>query len=217
MPKKLTDLNLCSEFTRIKILIKMSSVILSISLHELLRRKGKEYEIIADLGDSFNPDFEPHLILVDFSSLNYHLFLRWPSAKVILIDTGIEDSQLVSKLVYYKLHGIISTRTNLKLFRKALQEVLGGQIWIDNGKLKALIHNHDTITSMQPLESFSYKEKQIINLISQGFKNREIANSLAISEQTVKSHLNRIFRKGKITSRSQLLPLAMKLKIPTPI
>jgi len=194
-----------------KIFIKMSSVLIATALHELIRKRIGDWRVLVDHDGKDQHDFHPDLVLVDISSLDGAIFLRWPHAKVVLIDTGIEENQLVSMLIYYKLHGIISTRTNLKLFKKALQEVAAGQIWMDNSKLKTLIHSHETITGMQPLESFSYKERQIIILISQGLKNREIANSLAISEQTVKSHLNRIFRKGKVSRRTQLLPLAMKL------
>lgn len=197
-----------------KLLIKMSSILVSTALQDILRKKVGNCKVVADVEGKDISDFEPDLILVDFSSLERHQFQRWPDAKVVLLDTGIDENQLVSKLVYYKLNGIISTRTNLKLFKKALQEIFAGHIWIDNSKLKALVHNHESIKEMQSMESFSHKERQIIGFISQGFKNREIATALAISEQTVKAHLNRIFRKVKVTNRFQLIPLAMKLKLP---
>ncbi|HEX9024402.1 MAG TPA: LuxR C-terminal-related transcriptional regulator, partial [Geobacteraceae bacterium] len=61
-------------------------------------------------------------------------------------------------------------------------------------------------------DTISKKEREIIVLISQGLRNREIADKLCISEQTVKAHLSRIFRKTNVTSRSQLVPLALKFR-----
>ena len=49
-------------------------------------------------------------------------------------------------------------------------------------------------------------------LIAQGGRNREIAGAMSISEETVKSHISRIFRKKNINCR-QVVPLAMKLKL----
>jgi DNA-binding CsgD family transcriptional regulator len=56
-------------------------------------------------------------------------------------------------------------------------------------------------------------EKEIASLICQGYRNKEIAQRLNISEQTVKAHLNRIFRKFNVSNRSQLITLAMNNRI----
>ena len=47
--------------------------------------------------------------------------------------------------------------------------------------------------------------------IAQGLTNKEIASQLFISEQTVKTHVNSIFKKLNVTRRTQLVPLGMKL------
>jgi DNA-binding NarL/FixJ family response regulator len=48
------------------------------------------------------------------------------------------------------------------------------------------------------------KEKEIVSLICHGYRNKEIAQKLAITEQTVKSHCNRIFKKVGVSDRLQL-------------
>ena len=53
-------------------------------------------------------------------------------------------------------------------------------------------------------------EREIIACICRGLSNREIARRLTLPEHTVKSHLNRIFSKFHIKSRSKLITLAMK-------
>jgi DNA-binding NarL/FixJ family response regulator len=48
------------------------------------------------------------------------------------------------------------------------------------------------------------KEEEITSLICKGFRNKEIAQKLNISEQTVKSHCNRIYKKVGVSDRVQL-------------
>jgi DNA-binding NarL/FixJ family response regulator len=109
---------------------------------------------------------------------------------------------------------VIKTDTDLPLLKKALDSIDAGQVWIDNSRIKALLKHSESLVNTQPDTNLSKKEREIIILISQGRKNREIAEGLCISEQTVKSHIGRIFRKTNVNTRSQLVPLALKLKLP---
>ena len=54
------------------------------------------------------------------------------------------------------------------------------------------------------------REKEIIEHVCRGLSNKQIAQRLALSENTVKAHLNTIFRKFNITSRLKLMSLAMQ-------
>lgn len=65
-----------------------------------------------------------------------------------------------------------------------------------------------------PLRSLplSEREKEISLKVSEGLNNREIANALGISAQTVRNHLSKIYRKLLINSRSQLARLILTLE-----
>ena len=54
------------------------------------------------------------------------------------------------------------------------------------------------------------KEKEILNYVCAGFTNKEVANKLYISEQTVKSHCNHLFKKFGVTNRTKLALFAQK-------
>ena len=62
--------------------------------------------------------------------------------------------------------------------------------------------------SPQPLEKLSKRQKQLLVLLDKGLSNRDIAESLEISEHTVKVHLWRLFRRLNVKSRSQASHLA---------
>lgn len=198
----------------INIMINLSNLVLGSALAELLTRAPDGYlaSVGAEPGKSNN--FEPELILVDAASLKADIFTRWPEAKVILFDTGLQENEIISILLSHKLDGVIATDTDTSLFLKALTVIHAGQVWIDNTKLKALLNYAESSARAKNTDKISRKEQEVIILVSQGFKNKEIADKLNISEQTVKAHISHIFRKVKVTNRSQLVPLAMKYRLP---
>ena len=59
-----------------------------------------------------------------------------------------------------------------------------------------------------PPEKLSKRQKQLLQLLDKGMSNRDIAESLQISEHTVKVHLWRLFRRLNVKSRSQASHLA---------
>ncbi len=76
--------------------------------------------------------------------------------------------------------------------------------------LKALLPVHDEVApeSATPTEKLSKRQKQLLQLLDKGMSNRDIAESLQISEHTVKVHLWRLFRRLNVKSRSQASHLA---------
>ncbi|MCM0082948.1 response regulator transcription factor [Geomonas sp. Red32] len=202
--------------TPANILINLSSRLLCEGLQGIMRSSGCYvahigYDGGTDLAASFD------LILVDVAALEEPRPARWDNTKVLLVDTGLAEEEIVRLLFTHKLDGVISTDTGSDLFLKALQTVLEGELWIDHLKLKAYLHNSFPMQTPAPLESFSKKEREILLLVAEGLKNREIASRLNMSEHTVKTHLGRIFKTANVSTRAQLVPLALKLKSATPL
>jgi DNA-binding NarL/FixJ family response regulator len=195
------------------ILINLGSILLGKALQEQLAREPEGCQVLATADvrscDGFHPDF----IIADCHTLRRNMPFPQSGAKIILIDYGLSEEDITFLLLSYKIDGVMATTTDLRLFKKALHSISEGQIWIDNRKIKALVQHAENAKESNLDESLSKKEREIIILISQGLINREIASMLCISEQTVKTHISRIFRKLKVSRRSQLVPLAMKLRI----
>ena len=198
------------------IIISLSNNLISEALYDLLKKEGNGDKILA-ADDKNNADnFRPDVILVDLNNINQKLFSRYPEAKIILIDTGIKQEDIIATLVSYKIHGVLSPRTDLHLFKKALKAVSKGEIWIDNDTIKAFLHNTGLISKTGKINGTTDREQEIIGYVAQGRRNKEIASRLFVSEQTVKAHLNRVFRKLNVSSRSQLVALAVNNRV-TPV
>lgn len=57
------------------------------------------------------------------------------------------------------------------------------------------------------------KEKEVLALVAKGASNQEIADKLFVRDVTVKTHLNSIFKKLKVTNRTQAVLLAMQMNL----
>lgn len=68
---------------------------------------------------------------------------------------------------------------------------------------------HNTYTP-QPLPGLTRREKDVVQTLLQGYSNKEIARRLFISERTVQTHLSNIFNKMKVTSRTEVVLVAMR-------
>lgn len=202
-----------TESPQINILISLSSRLLCEALQLVLKQSAWNCRAVLACDLKPGEGFQPDHILVDAGTLDHPSQASWGSAKVVLIDTGLAEEEIIKLLTTHKLYGVISTSTGTKMFRKALETVHSGQAWIEHDKIRALFHECSPAT--QPLNrvSLSRKEREIVLLIAEGRKNREIAGRLNISERTVKTHLSHIFKKANCTSRAQLAPLALKLSL----
>ena len=70
-----------------------------------------------------------------------------------------------------------------------------------------------TISQADNFNSLTKREKDVLLLVTQGESNKSIANKLVLSEVTVKSHLNSIFKKLNVTNRTQAVLTAMQMNL----
>ncbi len=70
-----------------------------------------------------------------------------------------------------------------------------------------------TINQINQFNSLTRREKDVLLLVTQGENNKSIAEKLVVSEITVKSHLNNIFKKLNVSNRTQAVLLAMQMNL----
>lgn len=189
--------------------ISLNSRVLSEALYYLIKSEVETDNVFVADGIHEDASCRPDLLLVDCHKLQQRLAARVPETKVLLIDTGLEPEEVINIFLLHKLDGVISTEADAFLLKKALNLVHEGQIWIDNSHLKALLSKAGSVSRGREIESVSKREHEILDKVTQGKKNKEIAAELFMSEQTVKAHLSRIFKKFNVSSRTQLISLLM--------
>ncbi|KGX88135.1 response regulator transcription factor [Pontibacillus litoralis] len=90
---------------------------------------------------------------------------------------------------------------------RAIKSVMNGDCIVSPSMTKKLLTRHYTKKEESTLTS---REKEVLRLLTKGLRNKEIANRLFISDQTVKIHISNIFRKFNVNSRSQAIVYAVE-------
>jgi DNA-binding NarL/FixJ family response regulator len=196
-----------------KVLILIKSLLFSEALCKTLSSGANGYEVQNSRCLALASSFEPDIILADQDCLHLNKHNTWPDGKVLLLDTGLSEEEIMSLMLNHKLYGVFSLEADFQQLKKALSVIHAGQIWIDSERLKVILHGFETVRPNNTVEKLSNKENQIAELVAEGFKNKEIASKLFLSEQTIKSHLGRIFRKMHIKNRSQLVSMIIRNRV----
>jgi DNA-binding NarL/FixJ family response regulator len=126
--------------------------------------------------------------------------------RVILVTEG-ENEHDVVRAMRLGARGVVWKQSASALLLKSIRKVYAGEIWLDNRMTAELIDAFKKSSDSgarreKPL--LSPREREIVQLVAQGFRNREIAEKLFISEQTVKNHLHNIFDKLGVSDRLEL-------------
>jgi DNA-binding NarL/FixJ family response regulator len=111
------------------------------------------------------------------------------------------------------LRGVIYRDDAMDKVMTALQVLFQGQLYYPRAVLSAVVDDLFVQSAQQPEDKLQLQhaalltrqERKIIQLVAEGARNKEIADSLNISAHTVKAHLSTIFRKTQARNRVELL------------
>jgi DNA-binding NarL/FixJ family response regulator len=106
--------------------------------------------------------------------------------------------------------GVISRDKSFKSLSKCIRSVHHGRIWVSNSELEYILEalaSHKPVDYMKSggMALLTAREEQVVNLVVEGMKNREIARELHLTEHTVSNYLYRIFEKLGVSGRVELI------------
>lgn len=149
---------------------------------------------------------QPDLLLVDLTiGITFNVLSGLHEvashAKIVLWVHAI-STELALQAMSLGVRGILSKTLPTETLLRCLTRVNEGELWFE----KALT---DSIMSARRY-SLTRREGQLVGLLSQGLKNKEIATALNISEGTVKVYLSRLFQKLGVKDRFELALYGLK-------
>ena len=150
--------------------------------------------------------------LTGFKVLHELRASRSKTAAIMLLDSGERD--LVIDAFRGGARGIFCRAHSFRALSKCIRAVHKGQIWAGNGELELLL---EALTQSRPLQLIKSKgmtlltrrEEEVVRLVTEGMKNREIALTLNVTEHTIRNYLFRIFEKLGVSSRVELVLYAL--------
>jgi DNA-binding NarL/FixJ family response regulator len=129
--------------------------------------------------------------------------------KTIILSGTLDKSQLLSA-IQGGAQGIVPKASATEELFQAMVAVMAGQSWIapslTTGLMDVLRNRVDAPASAAPARGFGLtrRERDVLAFVVQGCGNKEIAQRLAVSEETVKHHLTRMFDKVGAGNRLEL-------------
>lgn len=205
----------------IKIMIADDHLMVREGLKQLLELDG-EIEVIAEAGDGLEcmrylERSLPDVLLLDINmpKLNglevlERIHSRKINVKTIVLTVHSEIEYLL-KAVDIGIDGYMLKDSNLAELRKAITTVCDGETYIQPSMIPMMDSRLAAKESdISIINSMTKRECDVLKLIATGMLNRDIAERLDISERTVKNHIFSIFKKLKVTDRTQAALFAIR-------
>jgi two-component system, NarL family, nitrate/nitrite response regulator NarL len=159
---------------------------------------------------------KPNLVLLDIdlgteSGLDFLPDLRKtvPEARVLVL-TGVTDLEIHRRAARLGASGLVLKEQAAEVLLKAMRKVSEGEVWLDRSMMSSLLNEMtQTDKKLDPdqekISALTARELEVIGLIAEGLKNKQIAERLFISETTVTHHLSSTFSKLGVSDRLELV------------
>ena len=135
-----------------------------------------------------------------------HMRIHYPDIPAMFLTVHIDPEQTIEAM-RLGIKGIALKDSDPEVIINGMKNILAGGKWFEQSvtepalqysvdKPNRAVHSDDLLTK---------REMEIVELVCLGLRNRQIADRCALTEGTVKIHLNSVFRKLGVTSRAELI------------
>ena len=130
----------------------------------------------------------------------------------LLLVTSVTDPQSHRDAVKQGARGMVGKDCSVETLLVAIQKVRDGELWLGRRLVATIVAGLDgrDADATARIASLTRREREVVGLISQGMKNKAIAERLAVSEVTVRHHLTAVFSKLDLPDRLSLAVFAFR-------
>jgi DNA-binding NarL/FixJ family response regulator len=207
-----------------KIVIAEDQKILREGLKSLLS-SSDDFEVVGEAEDGLNAvrcveKFSPELLLIDLSmpkmsGISAIKEIKSQSTETkILVLTVHESEEYILEVFKSGADGYCLKDASHSELLVAIKSVLSGKRYISPGisgkVLEGYLDDRETLKSSSSWDSLTQREREILKLVGEGYKNKEIADYLCISAKTVEKHRSNIMEKLDLHTASALTAYAIK-------
>jgi DNA-binding NarL/FixJ family response regulator len=194
----------------IRLLVYTSELLNALALDVLFSKCAdiRLVSVVSDAEDLYDQvaSTQPDVVLLSIATTQEWSLLNATqrlaaTAKVVLWIHEI-TVPLAHRLLETGVHGLLRKSLAPDMILRCVRKVYGGELWIEQPLIRALLTGRAV--------KISRREGQLIALVSQGLKNKEIASVMSITEGSVKVYLSRLFVKIGAKDRRELALLGQR-------
>lgn len=140
----------------------------------------------------------------------------------IIVLTGVRDPEVHYRAVKLGAVGLVQKERAVDVLIDAIERVHAGEAWLDPSLTARVLSEVSSVGRKKAdpeeakIASLTDREREVLTLVSEGLKNKEIADRLFISEWTVRHHITSIFSKLVVSDRVELILYAYRQGIAIP-
>jgi two-component system response regulator NreC len=207
-----------------RIVIAEDHTILREGLRSLLS-SNPSFEIVGEAGDGREAircaeKFKPDLILTDLSMPRMNgmeaikeIKRESPATKVLVLTVHKAEEYILATFQAGADGYILKDSTHSELMM-AVKKVLSGKRYISpeisDKVIEGYLEGKKTLKSRTSWETLTQREREILKLIAEGYRNKEIANDLCISVKTVEKHRANLMEKLDLHNIQALTTFAIE-------
>jgi DNA-binding NarL/FixJ family response regulator len=212
--------------SKIRIVIAEDHKLFCEGLRLILSNDGN-FEIVGEATNGLQAidvisDLQPDVVLLDIAlpELNGIEVIpiikeKSPGTKALMLTVS-EDEDAILNALRAGAKGYLSKNTDASDLIKAIQVVCNGELWVERKLVTKFFdkdmtaHSDSKDRQKTALKTLTDREQDVLRSLIRGATNKEIARELFISEKTVKSHLNKVFKKLNVSRRLEAILCAIK-------
>jgi len=207
-----------------RIVIAEDHTILREGLRSLLS-SHPEFEIVGEAEDGREAircaeEYKPDLILTDLSMPRMNgmeaireIKRQSPKTKILVLTVHRAEEYILNTLKEGANGYLLKDATHAEL-EMAVKKVLSGKVYISpeisEKVIEGYIEGRKSLKTRTAWDTLTHREREILKLIAEGYKNKEIADDLCISVKTVEKHRANLMEKLDLHNPQALTTLAIE-------
>lgn len=181
----------------------------------------EDFEVVAqaengEIGVEMALAEKPDIILMDLvmevmdgTEATQIIMKEWPEAKIMILTSFIDDEKVYPAMQAGACGYILKTSTAQEIAH-AVRETHNGKNYIEEQVNSIMEEKKEESSRQYPHELLTNRENEVLQLISKGYTNQEIADELFITLKTVKTHVSNILSKLDVEDRTQVAIYAFR-------
>ena len=203
---------------KIRILLADDHLVVRMGIASILSFE-KDFEVVGETDNGADAvrlahELKPDVVLMDLkmpqlsgADATMQIHAADSGAKVLILTTFGTSTELKKAMDGGAAGALLKNSSQAEII-DAIREVMSGKC-VMSGEIRHSIEDLNSVPEM------SHRQLEILNLVAKGFSNKEIAELLGVSLETVKDHIKKILLRMGATSRTEAASIAVNLQLVT--
>jgi two-component system response regulator DevR len=140
---------------------------------------------------------------------------RYPDVHVLMITSYTDDDAVFASILAGASGYLLKNMSRVELL-KAIRLAASGQSLLDPARAKQAASRLTTMTHGGPGHELTEREREVLAWIARGYTNKQIADTIYVSEKTARNHVSHILEKLGMSRRSEAAAYAVEHKLVPP-